>query len=121
MEILLLEALGIGAVLGLLLGLTGAGGSLVALPLLLSLHLPLRDAIGALREIRGGNYRIELPVTTGGEVGELDRLAHGDVHVVQKREPPSAVFLDVLHPRVPERQNRRVRAAPLHDVADHLS
>ena len=46
MEILLLEALGIGAVLGLLLGLTGAGGSLVALPLLLSLHLPLRDAIG---------------------------------------------------------------------------
>ena len=46
MEILLLEALGIGLVLGLLLGLTGAGGSLVALPLLLSLHLPLRDAIG---------------------------------------------------------------------------
>lgn len=46
MSLLLLEALGIGAVLGLLLGLTGAGGSLVALPLLLSLHLPLRDAIG---------------------------------------------------------------------------
>lgn len=46
MEALLLEAIGIGAVLGLLLGLTGAGGSLVALPLLLSLHLPLRDAIG---------------------------------------------------------------------------
>ena len=46
MDGLLLEALGIGAVLGLLLGLTGAGGSLVALPLLLSLHLPLRDAIG---------------------------------------------------------------------------
>lgn len=46
MDALLLEALGIGAVLGLLLGLTGAGGSLVALPLLLSLHLPLRDAIG---------------------------------------------------------------------------
>ena len=46
MEVWLLEALGIGAVLGLLLGLTGAGGSLVALPLLLSLHLPLRDAIG---------------------------------------------------------------------------
>lgn len=41
-----LESLGIGALLGLLLGLTGAGGSLVALPLLLSLHLPLRDAIG---------------------------------------------------------------------------
>ncbi|MFC5697308.1 sulfite exporter TauE/SafE family protein [Pseudomonas sp. GCM10022186] len=46
MELLLIEALAIGAVLGLLLGLTGAGGSLVALPLLLSLHLPLRDAIG---------------------------------------------------------------------------
>jgi uncharacterized membrane protein YfcA len=46
METLLLEAVGIGTVLGLLLGLTGAGGSLVALPLLLSLHLPLRDAIG---------------------------------------------------------------------------
>ncbi|MBT8767493.1 sulfite exporter TauE/SafE family protein [Metapseudomonas boanensis] len=45
-DLLLLEALGIGTVLGLLLGLTGAGGSLVALPLLLSLHLPLRDAIG---------------------------------------------------------------------------
>ncbi|WP_028241849.1 sulfite exporter TauE/SafE family protein [Stutzerimonas azotifigens] len=46
MEVLLWESLGIGLVLGLLLGLTGAGGSLVALPLLLSLHLPLRDAIG---------------------------------------------------------------------------
>ncbi|AYC33601.1 sulfite exporter TauE/SafE family protein [Pseudomonas cavernae] len=46
MPAMLLEALGIGTVLGLLLGLTGAGGSLVALPLLLSLHLPLRDAIG---------------------------------------------------------------------------
>ena len=39
---MLLEALAIGTLLGLLLGLTGAGGSLVALPLLLSLHLPLR-------------------------------------------------------------------------------
>lgn len=46
MDVLLFEALGIGLVLGLLLGITGAGGSLVALPLLLSLHLPLRDAIG---------------------------------------------------------------------------
>jgi uncharacterized membrane protein YfcA len=46
MDLLLIEALAIGSVLGLLLGLTGAGGSLVALPLLLSLHLPLRDAIG---------------------------------------------------------------------------
>ena len=45
-DALLVEALAIGGVLGLLLGLTGAGGSLVGLPLLLSLHLPLRDAIG---------------------------------------------------------------------------
>lgn len=36
----------IGLILGSLLGLTGAGGSLVALPLLLSLHLPMRDAVG---------------------------------------------------------------------------
>nr|MBF3181525.1 sulfite exporter TauE/SafE family protein [Pseudomonas aeruginosa] len=34
MDVLLFESLGIGAGLGLLLGLTGAGGSLVALPLL---------------------------------------------------------------------------------------
>jgi len=45
-DIFTLEALGIGLILGSLLGLTGAGGSLVALPLLLSLHLPMRDAIG---------------------------------------------------------------------------
>lgn len=41
-----LETLAIGLILGGLLGLTGAGGSLVALPLLLSLHLPMRDAVG---------------------------------------------------------------------------
>jgi uncharacterized membrane protein YfcA len=46
MDILLAQYSAIGLILGLLLGLTGAGGSLVALPLLLSLHLPLRDAIG---------------------------------------------------------------------------
>ena len=40
------ETLAIGLILGTLLGLTGAGGSLVALPLLLSLHLPMQDAIG---------------------------------------------------------------------------
>lgn len=40
------EVLLIGLILGGLLGLTGAGGSLVALPLLLSLHLPIRDAVG---------------------------------------------------------------------------
>ncbi|MFC5480530.1 ATP-binding protein [Massilia suwonensis] len=36
-----------------------------------SLTLPLKEAIQALRAIRGGQYRVELPVTTGGEVGEL--------------------------------------------------
>jgi hypothetical protein len=36
-----------------------------------SLTVPLKEAIGVLRAIRGGNYRVELPVTTGGEVGEL--------------------------------------------------
>lgn len=46
MTLLTPEALGIGLILGSLLGLTGAGGSLVALPLLLSLHLSMRDAIG---------------------------------------------------------------------------
>jgi two-component system sensor histidine kinase UhpB len=36
-----------------------------------SLTLPLQEAIGSLRQIRGGNYRVQLPVTNGGEVGEL--------------------------------------------------
>jgi two-component system sensor histidine kinase UhpB len=36
-----------------------------------SLTIPLKASIEALRDIRGGNYVIELPVTTGGEVGEL--------------------------------------------------
>ena len=36
-----------------------------------SLTVPLREAISVLRRIRGGNYRVQLPVTTGGEVGEL--------------------------------------------------
>jgi len=48
-----------------------AASGVLAWVLARSLILPLRDAIGALREIRGGNYRIALPVTTGGEVGEL--------------------------------------------------
>ena len=46
MDNIIYEALGIGLLLGTLLGLTGAGGSLVAPFLLLSLHLPLRDAVG---------------------------------------------------------------------------
>ncbi len=48
-----------------------AASGVLAWVLARSLILPLRDAIGALREIRGGNYRIDLPVTTGGEIGEL--------------------------------------------------
>jgi two-component system sensor histidine kinase UhpB len=35
------------------------------------LTVPLRDAIAALRAVRGGNYQARLPVTTGGEMGEL--------------------------------------------------
>lgn len=71
-----LEALGIGLILGSLLGLTGAGGSLVALPLLLSLHLPMRDAIGislgavglsaligAVGRWRSGDIKLRLTLT----------------------------------------------------------
>jgi two-component system sensor histidine kinase UhpB len=36
-----------------------------------SLTMPLNASISALREIRGGTYTVALPVTTGGEVGEL--------------------------------------------------
>ncbi len=36
-----------------------------------SLTVPLHEATWALRQIRGGEYRVQLPVTTGGEVGEL--------------------------------------------------
>ena len=45
MDLLLLEALGIGAILGLLLGLTGSGGSLVALPLLLDTRIGVLGAV----------------------------------------------------------------------------
>ena len=48
-----------------------AASGVLAWVLARSLILPLRDAIGALRAIRGGSYRIDLPVTTGGEIGEL--------------------------------------------------
>jgi two-component system sensor histidine kinase UhpB len=51
------------------LGLAAAGA--LAFILARSLTVPLKEAIGALRQIRGGNYRVNLPVTTGGEVGEL--------------------------------------------------
>jgi two-component system sensor histidine kinase UhpB len=48
-----------------------AASGLLAWVLARSLTLPLQEAIGSLRQIRGGNYRVQLPVTTGGEVGEL--------------------------------------------------
>ena len=35
------------------------------------LTIPVKGAIDALRDIRGGNYKVALPVTTGGEIGEL--------------------------------------------------
>jgi two-component system, NarL family, sensor histidine kinase UhpB len=47
------------------------GSGLLAWVLARSLIVPLREAIATLRKIRGGHYRVELPVTTGGEVGEL--------------------------------------------------
>jgi two-component system sensor histidine kinase UhpB len=45
-----------------------------------SLTVPLQEAIAVLRAIRGGHYRVELPVTTGGEVGEL-QASIGDMSV----------------------------------------
>jgi two-component system sensor histidine kinase UhpB len=48
-----------------------AASGALAFVLARSLTVPLREAIGVLRRIRGGNYRVQLPVTTGGEVGEL--------------------------------------------------
>jgi two-component system, NarL family, sensor histidine kinase UhpB len=51
------------------LGLAAAGA--LAFFLARSLTVPLKEGIGALRQIRGGDYRVNLPVTTGGEVGEL--------------------------------------------------
>jgi two-component system sensor histidine kinase UhpB len=50
---------------------------LLAWVLARSLIVPLREAIGKLRQIRGGDYRVELPVTTGGEVGELQASIGG--------------------------------------------
>jgi two-component system sensor histidine kinase UhpB len=55
------------AMAALALAVSGALGFVLAR----SLTVPLKEAIGALRGIRGGNYRVHLPVTTGGEVGEL--------------------------------------------------
>jgi two-component system sensor histidine kinase UhpB len=51
------------------LGLAAAGT--LAYFLARSLTVPLKEAIGALRQIRGGNYHVKRHATTGGEVGEL--------------------------------------------------
>jgi two-component system sensor histidine kinase UhpB len=53
------------AALGLLVS-----GTLAVL-LARSLAVPLKASIDALRQIRSGNYVVQLAVTTGGEVGEL--------------------------------------------------
>jgi two-component system sensor histidine kinase UhpB len=49
-----------------------------------SLTVPLQEAIAVLRKIRGGDYRVELPVTTGGEVGEL-QASIGEMSVALDR------------------------------------
>jgi two-component system sensor histidine kinase UhpB len=64
------------AMAALALAASGALGFVLAR----SLTNPLKEAIGALRQIRGGNYRVHLPVTTGGEVGEL-QASIGDMSV----------------------------------------
>jgi len=48
-----------------------AASGVLAFLLARSLAVPLREAIHALRAIRGGNYQVKLPVSTGGEVGDL--------------------------------------------------
>ena len=48
-----------------------ATSGVLAFVLARSLAVPLQEAIAALRAIRGGNYQVHLPVSTGGEVGDL--------------------------------------------------
>jgi two-component system sensor histidine kinase UhpB len=48
-----------------------AASGALAFILARSLTVPLREAIAVLRRIRGGNVRVQSPVTTGGEIGEL--------------------------------------------------
>jgi two-component system sensor histidine kinase UhpB len=48
-----------------------AASGVLAFVLARSLAVPLQEAIIALRAIRGGDYRVRLPVSTGGEVGDL--------------------------------------------------
>lgn len=60
----------------ILVGATIVGSMLLlsawlALYLSLGLTKPLAETIRVLRHIRGGDYAIDLPITAGGEVGEL--------------------------------------------------
>jgi two-component system sensor histidine kinase UhpB len=48
-----------------------AASGVLAFVLARSLAVPLLASIHALRAIRGGNYQVQLPVSTGGEVGDL--------------------------------------------------
>ncbi|WP_036172120.1 ATP-binding protein [Massilia sp. 9096] len=61
-----------------------AASGALAYVLARSLTVPLQEAIGKLRQIRGGHYRVQLPVTTGGEVGEL-QASIGDMSVALER------------------------------------
>jgi len=61
-----------------------AASGVLAWVLARSLTLPLKEAIQALRAIRGGQYRVDLPVTTGGEVGEL-QASIGEMSVALDR------------------------------------
>ncbi|MFP5393201.1 MAG: HAMP domain-containing protein, partial [Gammaproteobacteria bacterium] len=65
-----------------------------------SLSIPLKDAIDALRAIRGGTYKVALPVTTGGEVGELQASINemSDALGRSRQELLSASIVDVTHP-----------------------
>jgi two-component system sensor histidine kinase UhpB len=65
-------------------GLALVASGLLAFILSRSLTVPLQEAIGVLRAIRGGDYRVELPVTTGGEVGEL-QASIGEMSVALDR------------------------------------
>lgn len=55
----------------ILLVVVGALSAWVAAILGKALHRPMNSAIRALREIRGGDYAVNLPVDDGGEMGEL--------------------------------------------------
>ncbi|HYE40956.1 MAG TPA: ATP-binding protein [Ramlibacter sp.] len=59
-------------------------GATLALLLARGLADPLRGATRALRKIRGGDYLVTLPVTSGGELGEL-QASIGEMSVALDR------------------------------------